>query len=209
MTKPGRASAFNITQDDYVPRSSQDRALTAFAQLAPLRLNVKRALISLIDSSKQFILAEATQSISLQVDGRHGTEDQMLFGNVVISRDTCPHGLDTTCTLKDEEGNDRTIDGLLISDLRLDDKYGSSWLVREKNIVFFASVPIVTKSGYKIGTYSVLSNERRDHTTLAELNFFKMLPRPCSNTWISPRDGSIVSARRKRFVVLLNSLSSR
>lgn len=49
----------------YVPRPSADKALTAFAQLAVLRLNLKRCTVSLLDASTQIILSEATRSLSL------------------------------------------------------------------------------------------------------------------------------------------------
>jgi hypothetical protein len=49
----------------YVPRPSADKALTAFAQLAVLRLNLKRCTISLLDATTQIILSEATRSLSL------------------------------------------------------------------------------------------------------------------------------------------------
>ncbi|VUC22362.1 unnamed protein product [Clonostachys rosea] len=49
----------------YTPRASRDKTLTAFAQLAVLRLGVKRAMVSLIDDQHQTILAEATRNLKL------------------------------------------------------------------------------------------------------------------------------------------------
>lgn len=49
----------------YTPQASSDKALTAFAQLAVLRLDVKRGMVSLIDETTQTILAEATRSLLL------------------------------------------------------------------------------------------------------------------------------------------------
>jgi hypothetical protein len=54
-----------LTYDGYQPQSGRDRALTAFAQLAALRLDTRRAMVSLIDSNRQYILAEATRTVSL------------------------------------------------------------------------------------------------------------------------------------------------
>jgi hypothetical protein len=51
--------------DAHAPQPSSDKALSAFAQLAVFRLNVKRAMVSLIDSSQQYILAEATRNLRL------------------------------------------------------------------------------------------------------------------------------------------------
>ncbi|KAK6850485.1 hypothetical protein PG995_004829 [Apiospora arundinis] len=47
----------------YEPKYPKDEALAAFVQLAVLRLNVKRAMISLIDKTHQMILAEATRNL--------------------------------------------------------------------------------------------------------------------------------------------------
>src|ERR1700683_2219653 len=44
---------------------SHDPTLTAFAQLAAFRLDCERGFISLIDHEQQYVLAEATRSISL------------------------------------------------------------------------------------------------------------------------------------------------
>jgi hypothetical protein len=41
-------------------RSSRDKALTVYAQLVALYLNVRRCMISPIDTSNSYILAEAT-----------------------------------------------------------------------------------------------------------------------------------------------------
>jgi hypothetical protein len=58
-------AAADLHGNGYQPRVSSDKALTAFAQLAVLRLNVKRAMVSLIDADTQTILAEATRNLRL------------------------------------------------------------------------------------------------------------------------------------------------
>ena len=58
-------SAPSQINDANAPQPSSDKALSAFAQLAVFRLNVKRAMVSLIDTNNQYILAEATRSLRL------------------------------------------------------------------------------------------------------------------------------------------------
>jgi hypothetical protein len=58
-------AAPDLRDTGYKPHASSDKALTAFAQLAVLRLNVKRAMVSLIDATTQTILAEATRNLRL------------------------------------------------------------------------------------------------------------------------------------------------
>lgn len=47
----------------YEPKYPKDEALAAFSQLAVLRLNVKRAMISLIDKTHQMAFVEATRNL--------------------------------------------------------------------------------------------------------------------------------------------------
>lgn len=73
-------SAPSQINDAHTPQPSSDKALSAFAQLAVFRLNVKRCMVSLIDSSNQYILAEATRNLRLgsleEEPGAKTTEDK-------------------------------------------------------------------------------------------------------------------------------------
>ncbi len=75
------------------PRIATDASLTAFAQLAALKLNCQRCFISLIDHTKQYIVAEATQTISLKSeDVYEKDDDELSFGQTVLDFKTgvCP-----------------------------------------------------------------------------------------------------------------------
>lgn len=69
-----------------VAKSARDGALTAFAQLVALRLNARRAMISLFDREKQYVIAEATRTLSLQKDAVHAPCDDLWFGASVWDR---------------------------------------------------------------------------------------------------------------------------
>ena len=58
----------------------QDPTLTALAQLAAFRLGCERSFISLIDHENQFILAEATRSVSLQNPEKSLPGDELFVG---------------------------------------------------------------------------------------------------------------------------------
>ncbi|KAK8092309.1 uncharacterized protein PG998_014992 [Apiospora kogelbergensis] len=60
----------------YEPKYPKDEALAAFAQLAVLCLNVKRAMISLIDKTHQMVLAEATRSLFVGLIGAYAVPDE-------------------------------------------------------------------------------------------------------------------------------------
>jgi hypothetical protein len=66
-----------LTFDGYRPQAGRDRSLTAFAQLAALRLDTRRAMVSLIDSHRQYILAEATRTVSLFSPSTESPEDEV------------------------------------------------------------------------------------------------------------------------------------
>lgn len=52
--------------------------LSAFAQLGALRLNAKRGVITLASNSKEYIIAESSQSLSLQQD--NDAQDKLWHG---------------------------------------------------------------------------------------------------------------------------------
>ena len=78
----------------YTPRShrksSADTVLTAFAQLACLRLDTRRAIIVLSDRTHQYILAEATRTISLRSDTTHEPGDALCWGETVLEKGSLP-----------------------------------------------------------------------------------------------------------------------
>lgn len=59
-----------------------DPTLTAFAQLGAFRLNVPRAVISLIDHEYQWVVAEATRSVSLRDPNKTDPGDELFCGTV-------------------------------------------------------------------------------------------------------------------------------
>jgi hypothetical protein len=71
---------------DYVPKPASDASLAAFCQLAAMRLNAARSLISLIDDKYQYILAEATPKTSLRADSPLNKENDLGFGHVRLPR---------------------------------------------------------------------------------------------------------------------------
>jgi hypothetical protein len=71
---------------DHVPKTAADASLAAFCQLAAMRLNAARSLISLIDDEYQYILAEATPKTSLRVGSSLNKAQDLGFGNVRLPR---------------------------------------------------------------------------------------------------------------------------
>lgn len=59
---------------------TQNSTLTAFAQLAALRLNVERVMIAVLDRDRQHIIAEATQSLNLNDHSVHNEDQNVWLG---------------------------------------------------------------------------------------------------------------------------------
>ncbi|KAF4956083.1 hypothetical protein FGADI_4108 [Fusarium gaditjirri] len=178
--------------DAHAPQPSSDKALSAFAQLAVFRLNVKRAMVSLIDSSYQYILAEATRNLRLgsleDEPGAKKTADdnkdpgiaeynsELWLGTSILSRPeaVCEHCLHNTCIGGDPDGKTYSASGLIVPDCRLDDRFKSRVYVQsEPGVRFYAGVPIFSRKGYKIGAYAVSDERPRDGLSIEDVKFMQ------------------------------------
>jgi GAF domain-containing protein len=158
-------------------RCSHDTTLTAFAQLAALRLNVKRGMVSLIETNTQIILAEATQTLSLVDESRHAPGDHIWLGNVSLPRQDCidEHAFGAITTCKDASGCDVDVSALVVNDTTQDARFKDRpYVAAERGVRFYAGVPIVTKQGNSIGVYAVTDIQPRPQgLTLEEIHFMQ------------------------------------
>jgi GAF domain-containing protein len=160
----------------YQPQTSRDRSLTAFAQLATLRLDTRRAMVSLIDSSQQYILAEATRTLSLFSPNAEKAEDDVWLGNAILNKTDaiCYHTFSATYTAKEENGDTVEAECMVIPDCRLDARFKDRDYVKgEPGVRFYAGVPIVTKAGHRIGVYAVSDERPRHGISAADLRFMQ------------------------------------
>ena len=147
----------------FKPKSSKDTTLTAFAQLATLRLDASRCMISLIDSDTQYVLAESTKTISIQSDARHSCGDELWLGSVVISRNTgiCGLALENAIRILLSDSPDED-DTYIIDDLREHPLCaGATFLTAGPRIRFYAATPLRTSDGDIIGIYCVFDEKLR------------------------------------------------
>ncbi|KAH8774517.1 hypothetical protein F5883DRAFT_659371, partial [Diaporthe sp. PMI_573] len=168
--------AWGLTYEGYKPKASSDKALTAFAQLAALRLGVRRSMISLIDSTQQYILTEATRTLSLLSDRRHMPGDEVWLGNTIIKRSdaVCHHSFKSKYTATDDDGRTYTTEALVVPDMRQDDRFKDrEYVVRKPGVLFYAGVPIKTKAGHRIGVYAVSNEKPRFGLSVDELIFME------------------------------------
>ena len=143
-------------------RSSPDNALTAFAQLAALRLDATHAFISLIDSQNQYVIAEATKSLSMQSDSRHDRNDSLWLGGVIIPREKglCQVVLAKNVGTQDADAD--PIDIVILHDPRDDPRFSNLIdIPAGDDLRFYAGVPIKTANGTKIGSLCVVDKKSR------------------------------------------------
>lgn len=73
-----------VQQPDELVLGSSNHILSAFAQLAALKLNVQRVLISVSDRESQFIVAEATPTTSLDPNGAGNGDEEFLWSKCAM-----------------------------------------------------------------------------------------------------------------------------
>ncbi|KAF2773062.1 hypothetical protein EJ03DRAFT_341296 [Teratosphaeria nubilosa] len=156
---------------DAVAVSSRNLALTAYAQLVALRINGRRAVICLYDKQKQYIVAEATRTLSLQQDAVHEAGDSLHFGTTIIDRRD--DFFKATLRQHKRKSDGDEAHAFVVQDLRQDKRFSSHPLVAAgPRIAFYAGVPLITPNGFAVGTVSLLDDmPRNEGLTAAEARF--------------------------------------
>lgn len=133
-------------------------------------------MVSLLDSTHQYILAEATKTLSLVDDTRHAEFDELWLGSTTVAKDdaVCQCAMRRSYSVKDEKGNVYTARGAVIPDLRDDPEFQNKpYVLREPGAKFYAGVPIRSRSGHMIGVYAVSDEKPRAPLSYDELRFMQ------------------------------------
>lgn len=173
----------------YKPQSTQDGALLAFAQLAVLKLGVRRAMVSLIDRDTQMILAEATDTVGMG----SATDQDLWLGSTVLTRSdaVCEHAMRNMYTARDPNNNNitYTAPALVVPDCRFDTRfYKRPYVLSEPGVRFYAGVPIVSPLGHRIGVYAVSDEKPHEGLTIEELKFMEGVARTIMDHLETARD---------------------
>lgn len=165
-----------VNAKNATPVSSYDPALKAFAQLGALRLSAKRCMISLFDKSNQYIVAEATQTLSLQDDSIFEEGDGVWLGASILPKcnGLCKLVVDGD-SLPDLSELSMAGAPYVIPDLKIDERFrtadfGPSGCAPSR---FYAGVPITTNDGAAIGSYCVLDDKPRSDLNPVLLRFME------------------------------------
>ncbi|OLN83316.1 Histidine kinase 5-like protein 1 [Colletotrichum chlorophyti] len=149
-------------------RSSSDPALTAFAELATLRLNASRAFISLFDSKHQYIVAEATNSSPLTpstTPSDLGDGEQLVLCGTAIPRSAgiCELALVIPAHVRPlSDPHNAKLPVTIIHDISTDPRSSQRAFCRHvPQNRFYTGVPIRSRRGINIGVLGVFSDEPR------------------------------------------------
>lgn len=150
-------------------QSSPDKALAAFCSLGAIRLNVRRVLISGFDRKSQYVLAEATRSLSLHTHKSAHSDDELWLGACIRPRPAmpCEHTY-----VNAQDGLDLGVSVEVVSDVK-QHAMDTSYPHTPPGLHFYAGVPIKSPNGYTIGTYCAFDDVERDDFTDEQYNFMQ------------------------------------
>ncbi|KAK4891483.1 hypothetical protein LTR27_009978 [Elasticomyces elasticus] len=197
------------------PEPCVDTALTAFAQLCALRLQARRCLITLISGGVEYVLSEATRSMSLQYDTYDDTNDAPWLGCCSFPRSDGINDLAVDAWRKARRYRDLPEDlehyyresssahWCVVSDARSDRTYcDRAFVKRAPNLRFFCSVPLRDAQGSVIGALSVMDDKPRWGVSAAEMRFLE----DSADTITSHLDATVVRSRQSSSEQLIKAL---
>ena len=142
-----------------------------------------------MDHKHQYILAEATRSISLVDNSRVGDGDELWVGSQALSLDfgICPAtmGMFTGANLAVPLNTSYAFadsDAYIIYDLAKDERFqGRCYVERWPRVRFYAEVPLCASSGNVLGSYCVLDDKPRVQFTKGQISDMQEIARALVN----------------------------
>ncbi|XHG09374.1 hypothetical protein AWENTII_012437 [Aspergillus wentii] len=155
----------NVLVSDGLTLGSPNATLNSFAQLAALRLNVQRVLISVSDRDSQFILAEATQSLNVNNHTEHANAGDGVWAGCSTIENTLSMCRETVA-LPPSARSSGDYRFLIVNDLSKNDRYKHLPIVQgDPHFRFYAGTPLTTETNINIGCFFVLDNRPRNGLT--------------------------------------------
>jgi len=198
-----------------VPAACHDTALAAFAQLAALRLGARRAFITILSSSTEYVLVEATKTMSLQSDFVANPKDEGWLGTSCFARSD---GLNDFSLdewrkarrLREIPGDDQhyytqgtSAHWHIISDLRHTPSVTQrAFFQRAPSPRFYFAIPLRVSEGTVIGSLSILDDEPRYGVSAHDMSFCEDL----GDTIALHLQSSIIRSQRQRSERLIQAL---
>jgi GAF domain-containing protein len=165
--------AANISGIGTTTISSPNTTLTALMQLIAWRLDMQRAMVSVVDEDAQYFIAEATKTLNLHDGIQHGDGDALWMGCGSTSRS------EALCanTIEQQAGLDNYA-SFSVNDLSKDDRFCRlPYVANPPNFRYYAGTPLITRSGVPIGSVFVIDDRPRGPPTEAEIEFLGVMAR--------------------------------
>ncbi|RMY97173.1 hypothetical protein D0862_08204 [Hortaea werneckii] len=168
------------------PEPCGDTALTAFAQLCALRMRARRAMVSLVSTGVEYVLAEATRTMSLQYDTTEDPADALWLGCCCFPRSDGLNDLAMGQWRKAASYRDADVgprhyfkDGLsehwsIVSDVTERPEYQErAFAQRAPDLRFYCSIPLRGPNGIVLGALSIMNGKPRYGVSAAEMLFLE------------------------------------
>jgi signal transduction histidine kinase len=199
------------------PAASHDTGLAAFAQLAALRIGVRRAFVTIVSRDTEYVLAESTRTMSLQSDFTSDPKDQSWLGTSCFPRsdglnDAALDGWRRAREYRDIPANDAhyytegsSPHWYIVSDASLDpDIQQRSFVTRADSLRFYFSIPLRDFDGTVIGSLSMMDDKPRHGVSTHEMMFCEDL----GDTIAQHVFGSTIATQRQRSERLIQALGT-
>lgn len=161
---------------------SSDLALAAFAQLAALKLDVDRALVSIFDSKRQHVITEVSKSTAIDLapdDARvvSSPGEALYLSGTAIPRSygACEHVLDLPAV---QFSGGSLLPISVVPDLTRDERFCSKpYFGPDSPLRFYAGVPLRSPQGIDFGVCCVFDSRPRDVFDLASQGVLRHMSR--------------------------------
>lgn len=199
------------------PAACHDTGLAALAQLAALRIGVRRAFVTIMSRETEFVLVESTRTMQLQHDYVTDERDKSWLGTCCFTRadginDIALDGWRRARKYRDiPESSDHyytestSPHWCIVSDASLDPELRQKpFVARADHPRFFFSIPLRDSDGTVIGSLSLLDDKPRYGVSAHEMLFCEDL----SDTIVQHLHEAAVSAQRQRSERLIKALGT-
>lgn len=199
------------------PAACHDSGLAALGQLAALRMGVRRAFVTIMSREHEYVLVEATRSMSLQSDFTGDAKDKSWVGTACFPRadginDAAMDGWRRARQLREipEDGEHYYREGLsphwcIVSDVSLEPNVRERpFVARAQSPRFFFSIPLRDSDGIVIGSLSMMDDKPRYGVAAHEMLFCEDL----GDTIAQHILGSTIAAQRQRSERLIQALGT-
>ncbi|RHZ51767.1 hypothetical protein CDV55_100220 [Aspergillus turcosus] len=163
LATTGEASPLSPVVPESLVLGQNNATLASFAQLAALRLNVERVIISVSDRDSQFILAQASQSpVGSDVRAYQDGGDGIWDGCSTLP--SCAWGMcEATVALPPSSRDPKEYSFLVVNDLQESESYRNvSFVTDGPRFRFYAGTPLTTETNINIGCFFALDPKPRD-----------------------------------------------